>query len=339
MGAKKMTAVRHNVTAPREKSKYLEEVCDEEQLNEIKKWMDKGAVFIVLGSEYTYTKEFYKGLHQLMYSPVFNGSSIYDSHYKYRNAFDRPYIAIGLNDACNESRVDNIKQLSRYRNKTMYTCHYDDKPRTMQMRPMDVIGTFLGLHDVPEQTVLSSADGMCFHNADTLPTDFWNVVAWRWLLWMPTLTRDMWEGNAFVKDSVDYSKTFADSARALNVIIGSYSMDPEELVSRYWISTALAQYYRVFRIVQLNYVSLCGARDAYYDFYKQMKRIWSCLEDSYRRLSNLFTNDLWLGQLGRPAVEDYAYGEIKRIRDSKEYERDDFDVYAKLDDIFGLEVV
>lgn len=129
MPAKKMGKIKKNVTAPREKSMILEDDfrLKKEELSLIKKMIKKGAVFIVLGSEYTYTKQFYKGLNQLMYAPTFNGAAIYDSHYKFANAFDRPYVTIALNDPCNtDHKIDNIKLLDRYRSKTLYTVIYED---------------------------------------------------------------------------------------------------------------------------------------------------------------------------------------------------------------------
>ncbi len=128
MPAKKLSKVKKNVTSPREKSKILQDkFCNQEEFNLIKKWMKKGAVFIVLGSEYTDTELFHKGLYQIMYAPTSNGAAVYDSHYQFRKAFDRPYVVITLNDPCNlDHKIDNIKLLQRYRSKTLYTVHYED---------------------------------------------------------------------------------------------------------------------------------------------------------------------------------------------------------------------
>lgn len=339
MGAKRMTAVKHNIRGVREKSQYLEEVCTEEQLEEIKKWMKKGAVFLVLGSDYTYTREFYKGLHQLMYSPVFNGAAIYDSHYKYVNAFDRPYIKIGLNDACNESRIDNIQRLDRYRSKTVYTCHYEEeKPRVNQLRPIDVIGRYLGISDVPEQAAKSSHEGMFFKNINLLPTDFFNVVAWRWFLWMPALTQELWESNSYARDGVDFSQTFIDKARDIGTVVDSFVLEPDSMLTQVWIPQMLSQFYRILRIVQLNYASLSGAWDAYLEYYKDSKHIWRCLEDSYRILSNLFTNDIWVKPIVQINYHDTMYEKLVQMRNDEVYTQEDFDVYAALDELFNLEV-
>ena len=129
MPAKKMTSIKKSKTVPKEKSMILSEEfrLSEEEMSLIKDKIKAGSVFIVLGSEHTYTKQFYKGLHQLTYAPTFNGAAIYDSFYKFENAFDRTYITISLNDPCNgKHKIDNIKSLDRYRNKTLYTVHYED---------------------------------------------------------------------------------------------------------------------------------------------------------------------------------------------------------------------
>lgn len=127
MPARKTSQIRKCITAPREKSYILEKsFCTERELKIIKDWIKKGAVFIVMGSEYTYTDQFYKGLHQLMYAPTSNGAAIYDAHYEFRKAFERPYVVIALNDPNNTQHIDNIRLLDRYRNKTLYAAKYDN---------------------------------------------------------------------------------------------------------------------------------------------------------------------------------------------------------------------
>lgn len=130
MPAKKMTKVKKTKTVPREKSAILEDkMCTTEEFKLIKKWAKKGAIFIVLGSEHTQTKEFYRGLYQIMYEPTSNGGCVYDAHYKFQDAFDRPYITISLNDPNNLEHIDNIKLLDRYRSRTLYTRHYEDEEK------------------------------------------------------------------------------------------------------------------------------------------------------------------------------------------------------------------
>jgi hypothetical protein len=115
--------VKRNKVAPRTKDIILQKFCNEEQLNIIKKQIKAGAVFIVLGSEFTDTDMFYKGLMQLMYAPTSNGACTYDSYVKFRYGFDRPIITISLNDRCNHNKVYSIKQLRRYKTLTLYANH------------------------------------------------------------------------------------------------------------------------------------------------------------------------------------------------------------------------
>lgn len=98
--------------------------CTTEELNVLKEWIAKGAVFIVLGSEHTYTRQFYKGLHQIMVQPTYNGACIYDAYIAYPNAFDRPYIVVTLNDICNKEKIHSIKELERYTTKSLYKASY-----------------------------------------------------------------------------------------------------------------------------------------------------------------------------------------------------------------------
>ena len=125
-GIKKQKHIKKATVAPKEKAMILERFCSDEQLEVIKSLARKGVTFIVLGSEFSFTGEFYKGLMQIMYSPTFNGACCYDSHYKFRNAFDRPVITISINDGRNKNKVDSIKRLGRYRSKTLYTYHYEE---------------------------------------------------------------------------------------------------------------------------------------------------------------------------------------------------------------------
>lgn len=127
MPAKKMKSVKKTKTVPKEKSRILQDDfrIPMEVLNLIKKQIRRGAAFIVLGSEHTNTREFYKGIIQLMSAATYNGVAVYDSTYKFRNGFDRPIITISLNDPCNETKVDSIKLLRRYRSETLYTYKYD----------------------------------------------------------------------------------------------------------------------------------------------------------------------------------------------------------------------
>lgn len=116
---------KRNITIPREKSVILKMFCNNEELDILSEYIKKGAVFIVLGSEYTDTREFYKGLYQLMYSPVANGACVYDSHYQFREANQRPYVTIALNDPVNVNHaIDSITLLGRYRNKRLYKVDY-----------------------------------------------------------------------------------------------------------------------------------------------------------------------------------------------------------------------
>ncbi len=155
MPAKRMKRVKHNSTAPREKSEILKNYCSSKEFEIIKQWARKGAVFIVLGSEYTNTREFYKGLYQIMYSPSTNGACIYDSHFQYREAHMRPYVTISLNDPVNVSHlIDNIKLLDRYRNKVLYTVDYDkeeqeevDTKKRVASRLLDILGYEVRLRD------------------------------------------------------------------------------------------------------------------------------------------------------------------------------------------------
>lgn len=125
-GVKKKQYIRKSQTVPKEKATILESFCDSEQIAIIKKLIKKGCTFVCLGSEHSFTGEFYKGLLQLMYSPVYNGACCYDSHYKFRYAYDRPVVTISLNDGHNRNKIDSIKQLDRYRTKTLYTYHYEE---------------------------------------------------------------------------------------------------------------------------------------------------------------------------------------------------------------------
>lgn len=125
-GIKKKQFITKAKEVPREKAIILEGFCNDEQIKIIKKLIKKGSTFICLGSEFSFTGEFYKGLMQLMYSPVYNGAACYDSHYKFRNAYDRPIITISLNDGHNKNKIDSIKLLDRYRTRTLYTYHYEE---------------------------------------------------------------------------------------------------------------------------------------------------------------------------------------------------------------------
>lgn len=127
MPAKKMTKVKKAITVPREKSAILEsQFCTDEEFRLIKKLNKQGAIFIVLGSEHTDVQKFYRGLYQIMYQPTSNGACVYDAHYNFKHAFERPYVTISLNDPCNREHIDNIKMLDRYRSKTLYTRVYED---------------------------------------------------------------------------------------------------------------------------------------------------------------------------------------------------------------------
>lgn len=125
-GITKQKYIKKAKVVPKEKAIILEKYCNEEQIAIIKKLIKRGCTFICLGSEFSWTGEFYKGLMQLMYSPTFNGSSCYDSHYKFRYAYERPIITISLNDGCNKNKIDSIKELDRYRTKTLFTFHYEE---------------------------------------------------------------------------------------------------------------------------------------------------------------------------------------------------------------------
>lgn len=130
MPARKMKGVKKSKLVLNEESYILEEQFElnKEELKVIKNWIRKGAAFICLGSEFTYTQQFYKGLRQLMKWPTYNGVAIYDTIYKYQYAFDRPIITISLNDPNNiGKRIDSIKLLDRYRTKTLYSVTYDDE--------------------------------------------------------------------------------------------------------------------------------------------------------------------------------------------------------------------
>lgn len=126
-GIKKKEFIKKSKEAPKEKSIVLEDFCDDEQIKIIKKLIKQGSTFICLGSDFSFTGEFYKGIMQLMYSPTYNGAACYDSHYKFRNAYDRPVITISLNDGRNKTHIDSIKRLDRYRTKTLYTYHYEEQ--------------------------------------------------------------------------------------------------------------------------------------------------------------------------------------------------------------------
>lgn len=121
----KQKHIKKSKIVPKEKARILERFCSAEQIKIIQKILRTGATIIVLGSEFSYTGEFYKGLMQLMYQPTFNGACCYDAHYKYRNGYDRPVITISINDGVNKNKVESIKQLDRYRTKTLYTFHYE----------------------------------------------------------------------------------------------------------------------------------------------------------------------------------------------------------------------
>lgn len=125
-GITKQKHIKKATVAPKEKAMILERFCSDEQLEIIKRLAVYGVTFIVLGSEFSFTGEFYKGLMQIMHSPTYNGACVYDSHYKFRNAFDRPVITISINDGRNKNKVDSIKRLGRYRSKTLYTYHYEE---------------------------------------------------------------------------------------------------------------------------------------------------------------------------------------------------------------------
>lgn len=98
--------------------------CTKKELDVLKDYIAQGAVFIVLGSEYTYTRQFYKGLHQIMVQPTYNGACIYDAYINYSNAFERPYVVVTLNDICNRQKIDSIKLLRRYSTKSLYKAEY-----------------------------------------------------------------------------------------------------------------------------------------------------------------------------------------------------------------------
>lgn len=154
MPAKKMKASKCK-KAPREKSKILEEeFLKPNELALVKKWIKKGAIFVVLGSEFTYTKKFYQGLSQLMYQPTYNGAAMYDAYYQFHDNFLRPYIAIGLNDPNNfDHHIDNIKLLDRYRSRTLYTVQYDDDvkgPKIQTEENEDDVGE--GIEIIPDAT-------------------------------------------------------------------------------------------------------------------------------------------------------------------------------------------
>jgi len=127
MSRKRKGFVKEAVTVPREKSKILDRFCSEEQINILVNLIRKGSVFILLGSAHTFTGDFYKGLMQLMYAPTYNGACCYDSHYQFKNAYDRPTITISLNDGCNRNKIDSIKRLGRYRNTTLYSYNYTEE--------------------------------------------------------------------------------------------------------------------------------------------------------------------------------------------------------------------
>lgn len=126
-GIKKKDNIKRSKVVPKVKSQILDKYCSEEQITILQKLVSKGATFILLGSEHSYTGEFYKGLMQLMYSPTYNGACVYDSWYKFRNAYDRTIITVSLNDGCNKNKIDSIKQLDRYRSRTLYTFHYEEE--------------------------------------------------------------------------------------------------------------------------------------------------------------------------------------------------------------------
>lgn len=125
-GVTKKKYIKKTKVVPREKSRILDEYCSPEQVEILVKLIKQGSVFILLGSEHSYTGEFYKGLMQLMYTPTFNGAACYDAHYQFKHAYERPMITISLNDGCNKNKVDSIKKLDRYRSTTLYSYHYAD---------------------------------------------------------------------------------------------------------------------------------------------------------------------------------------------------------------------
>lgn len=161
MVARKISMVRRNKTTPREESEILKMYCSEEELTLIKEWAHKGTVFIVLGSEYTDIRTFYKGLHQVMYSPVNNGASVYDCHYQYREANMRPYVTISLNDPVNHNHlIDNIKLLGRYHNKLLYKADYEkeaEEERSTKLTVAKIVLDRLGYSYTDSEIVVSKS--------------------------------------------------------------------------------------------------------------------------------------------------------------------------------------
>lgn len=123
---KRESYVRKAKAIPLKKSGQLERLCNEEQYKLVRKLIDEGAVFIVLGSKFAPIDDFYKGLHKEMCQPAYNGACIYDSNIMYRKAWERKTVTVSLNDNNNYSQsiVDSIKQLDRYRSRTLYTYSY-----------------------------------------------------------------------------------------------------------------------------------------------------------------------------------------------------------------------
>ena len=126
-GKSKKEHIMKRKVVPKQKSYLLDTYCDDEQHAIIRNLIEAGSTFILLGSEHAPKHEFYKGLMQEMYSPTFNGACVYDSWYKFRNAFDRPIITIALNDAGNKNIVDSIKRLNATRSRTLYSKTYSKK--------------------------------------------------------------------------------------------------------------------------------------------------------------------------------------------------------------------
>ena len=95
-------------------------LCNKAQVELIRKYIYRGAAFIVLGSEFAPITQMQKAIYREMTMPCSNGIMMYDSRTPFKKQYEREIVTISLNDEGNKNLVHSIKLLGAVRSKTLY---------------------------------------------------------------------------------------------------------------------------------------------------------------------------------------------------------------------------
>lgn len=102
---------RRKEVKQKEKKTLLPTFMSEEQIELLKDYIKRGAVFTATGSVHAPKREVLRGLTQEMKSPTFNGFACYDARVAIKEATERPFIILTLNDFGNKNILHSIREV------------------------------------------------------------------------------------------------------------------------------------------------------------------------------------------------------------------------------------